>query len=242
MSRSKGKKKINDPARQDREALLAAWGADVDPDLLDVALTHRSWSFEHGGIPTNERLEFLGDSVLSIVVTERLYRDNPDEQESALVPIRAATVSEPSLATIARDIKLNEFVLLGNGELVTGGRDKDSILADAVEALIAATYLSVGMEETRKVIEAHTAPLITRAWKLGPGLDWKTSLQTLAYERSLGEVRYEIESFGPDHAKRFVATAIIAGEPVGVGEGTSRQKAEIAAAEKSHDLLTEHRA
>ena len=242
MSRSKGRKKINDTARTDREALVAAWGADVDADLLDLALTHRSWSFEHGGIPTNERLEFLGDSVLSIIVTDRLYRDNPDRPESDLVPIRAATVSEPALATIARDIRLHEFVLLGNGELVTGGRDKDSILADAVEALIAATYLSTGMARTREVVEAHTAPLVAKAWKLGPGLDWKTSVQGLAHERGMGDVTYVVDSSGPDHAKRYVATATIDGRRYGTGEGTSRQKAEIAAAEATHDLLTDARA
>lgn len=239
MSRSKGLKKVNGPARTDREVLLQAWGAPVRADLLELALTHRSWAFENGGVPTNERLEFLGDSVLSIIVTDRIYHDFPDKSEADLVPIRAATVSEPPLAKIARSIGLGEFILLGNGELVTDGRNKDSILSDAVEALIAATYLTVGLEATRRVVEAHTADLITTALSLGPALDWKTAVQKIAHTNNLGTVSYTISASGPDHAKRYEAVLMIGDTAYGTGQGTSRAKAEIAAAEDAHPKLTE---
>lgn len=237
MSRSKGRRRVNPPARLDREALVAAWGVEVDPDLLERALTHRSWSFENGGVPTNERLELLGDSVLSIIVTDRIFHDYPDKSEADLVPIRAAAVSEAPLAEIAKTIGLDEFILLGNGELVTDGRSKPSILSDALEALIGATYLTVGLDKTRTVVERLTRPFIVEATKAGPALDWKTSIQMLANEGGLGDVTYEIEGTGPDHARRYTATAMIDGRAWGRGRGTSRAKAEMAAAEATYEGL-----
>lgn len=236
MSRSKGRRKVNKPARLDREVLEAAWGIDVDPDLLELALVHRSWSFENGGVPTNERLELLGDSILSLVVTEKLYRDFPEKSESELVPIRAAAVSEDPLAVIAKRIGLDEFVLLGNGELVTDGRNKASILSDTVEALIAATYLTHGMEPTRTIVERHTADLIAKA-RTAPGSDWKTAVQMVAQAEELGEVVYDIVASGPDHAKRYTATCRIGERTYGSGEATSRAKAELAAAEATYPML-----
>lgn len=241
MSRSKGRKRLDPPARTDREVLLQAWGADVDPDLLDLALTHRSWAFENGGVPTNERLEFLGDSVLSIVVTDRLYADYPDKAESDLVPLRAATVSEEPLAEIAKQIGLDEFVLLGNGELVTGGRSKASILSDTMEALIAATYLTSGLDTVRPIIEKFAAPFIEKA-AAGPRHDWKTEISILAAEKDLGEVTYDIASSGPDHAKRYVATLRTGELTWETGEGTSRAKSEMAAAQASHESMSAYRA
>lgn len=237
MSRSKGLKKVNRPARTDREVLLKAWGADIDPELLELALTHRSWAFENGGVPTNERLEFLGDSVLSIVVTDRIYHDYPDKSEADLVPIRAAAVSEKPLAEIAKRVGLDEFILLGNGELVTNGRNKPSILSDTVEAMIGATYLSAGLDAVRSVVERLTQPFIEEAIKAGPALDWKTSVQMVANDGKLGEVHYEIEGSGPDHARSYVATTIVDGRSWGSGTGTSRAKAEMAAAEASYPAL-----
>lgn len=236
MSRSKGKKKVNPPARMDREVLLEAWGIDVDPQLLELALIHRSWSFENGKVPTNERLELLGDSVLSLVVTEKLYRDFPEKSEAELVPLRAAAVSEEPLAIIAKRIHLDEFVLLGNGELVTDGRNKPSILSDTVEALIAATYLTHGMEPTRAIVEAHTEQLLASA-RAVPGSDWKTAVQMVAQSRDLGEVTYDIVASGPDHAKRYRATCRIGDSVYGSGEATSRAKAELAAAEASYPMI-----
>ncbi|AZQ76810.1 ribonuclease III [Flaviflexus ciconiae] len=238
MSRSKGRRKVNPPARTDREVLLASWGVDIEEALLEQALTHRSWSFENGNVPTNERLELLGDSVLSIIVTDRIYHDYPDMSEAELVPIRAAAVSETPLADIAKTIGLDGFILLGNGELVTDGRNKPSILSDTLEALIGATYLTVGLDKTRGVVEKLTAPYIIDATKAGPALDWKTSIQMVANEGKLGDVSYKIEGSGPDHARHYVATTMIGGKAWGEGEGTSRAKAEMAAAEASYEALT----
>lgn len=236
MSRSKGRKRVDSPARTDREALIASWGAPVDDELLELALTHRSWAFENGGVPTNERLEFLGDSVLSIIVTERIYRDFPDKAESELVPIRAAAVSEEPLAEIAKEIGLGQFILLGNGELVTGGRSKASILSDAMEALIAATFLTGGLESVRPIIEKFTAPFIAKA-TTGPRHDWKTEFSMLATELGFGDVTYEIIATGPDHAKRYEAIPHTGERTWVAGQGTSRAKAEMAAAEASHPVM-----
>src|SRR5690625_2499180 len=145
--------------------LLADLGVDLDPELLVLALTHRSFAHEAGGIPTNERLEFLGDSVLSIVVTEYLYREHPQKTEGDLAKIRAASVSQTALAAIARTLMLGEYVLLGKGELSAGGRDKDSILADTLEAVFGAIYLSHGLETSRKRSEERRVGReCTRGW------------------------------------------------------------------------------
>ena len=237
MSRSKGRRKVNPPARTDREVLLERWGVRVRPDLLDLSLTHRSWAFENGGVPTNERLELLGDAVLSIIVTDRIFHQYPDKSEADLVPIRAAAVSEAPLAEIAKQLGLDEFILLGNGELVTDGRNKPSILSDTLEALIGATYLSEGLDATRGVVERLTEPFIIDATNAGPALDWKTSIQMLANDGKMGAVSYEIVGSGPDHARRYEATVMIDGKAWGTGQGTSRAKAEMSAAEAAYEKL-----
>ena len=135
------------PPRTDTDALVEAWGTRIDVPLLQLALVHRSYANEAGGIANNERLEFLGDSVLSIVIAEKLYEQYPDVAESDLSRMRAATVSQQPLAAAARRIGLGDFVFLGKGESTHGGRDKDSILSDTFEALIGATYLTSGLEE-----------------------------------------------------------------------------------------------
>jgi len=225
------------PARQDVETLTAALGTAIDPELLVLALTHRSFAHEAGGIPTNERLEFLGDSVLGIIVTERLYRTHPDESEGDLARMRAATVSQKALASVARAIGLGGYILLGRGELVTGGREKDSILSDTVEALIGATYLCHGLEHTRAVVERLVGPLMAQAANLGAGLDWKTSLQELAAERGLGAPTYVVTGTGPDHARTFTATVVLDGEEHGRGVGSSKKVAEQNAAEETYARL-----
>ena len=226
--------RVASPARADVEALVYRWGPRIDPDLLDLSLTHRSFAHEHGGLPTNERLEFLGDSVLGIVVTEYLYRAHPDVPEGQLAKMRAATVSEPALAAVARDLGLGEFIKLGKGETLSGGRDKDSILADTVEALIGATYLTQGLEPTRTVVERLVARFLRSARTRGAGLDWKTSLQELTAAHSLGNPRYEVEGVGPDHERVFTAQAIVDGETLGEGTGTSKKLAEHEAAEAAY--------
>ncbi len=217
--------------------LTDALGADLDGELLVLALTHRSFAHEAGGIPTNERLEFLGDSVLGLVVTERLYRDNPGLSEGELAKMRAASVSQRSLAGIARGLGLGEYVLLGKGELATGGRDKDSILCDTLEAVLGAVYLSHGLEETRRVIEALIADTLARAGRLGAGLDWKTSVQELAARAGLGAPVYEVEGTGPDHDRRYTARLMFDGTCHGTGEGRSKKAAEQRAAEAAYEAL-----
>ena len=225
------------PARTDLEALVYRWGPAIDPELLDLALTHRSWAHENGGLPTNERLEFLGDSVLSIIVTEYLYRTHPEVPEGQLAKMRAATVSEPALAGAGRDLGLGEFIRLGKGEALSGGRDKDSILSDTVEALIGATYLTHGLEPTRAVVERLVARFLSDARIRGAGLDWKTSLQELSAAHGLGNPSYKVEGDGPDHDRVFHAHALVDGEVLGEGTGPSKKIAEHRAAEAAYATI-----
>ena len=156
----------------------------LDAEMLDRALTHRSFAYEHGGLPTNERLEFLGDSVLGVVVTDTLFRAHPDLSEGRLAKLRAAVVNARALAEVARTIDLGRHIKLGRGEESTGGRNKSSILSDTVEALIGAVYLSGGFEAAGDVVHLLFDPLMENAARLGAGLDWKTSLQELSAEHS----------------------------------------------------------
>ena len=165
--------------------------------MLDRALTHRSFAYENGGLPTNERLEFLGDSVLGVVVTDTLFRAHPDLSEGRLAKLRAAVVNARALAEVARTIDLGRHIKLGRGEESTGGRNKSSILSDTVEAVIGAVYLSGGFEAASEVVHLLFDPLMENAARLGAGLDWKTSLQELSAEHSLGVPEYVIEDDGP---------------------------------------------
>ncbi|WP_211345003.1 ribonuclease III [Rarobacter incanus] len=212
-------------------------GVTIDPELVVLALTHRSFAHEAGGIPTNERLEFLGDTVLGLVVTERLYRRFPDLPEGDLARMRAATVSQRALATVARSIGLGEYILLGRGEAASGGGDKDSILSDTVEALLGATYLCHGLDESRRVVLALVDPLIDQAAHLGAGLDWKTSLQEAVAERFGTAPHYCVEGIGPDHAREFTAVIRIDKEIYGTGVGSAKKHAEQAAAEAAYKEL-----
>ncbi|WP_152190906.1 ribonuclease III [Georgenia satyanarayanai] len=232
-----GRKVVAGPARDDVDVLLERLGVHIDPELLVLALTHRSFAHEAGGIPTNERLEFLGDTVLGLVVTERLYRANAETPEGDLARMRAATVSQRALAGVARELGLGDFILLGRGELVTGGREKDSILSDTVEALIGAAYLCNGLEPTRAMIERLVAGLLAQAATLGAGLDWKTSLQELVASRGLPAPTYEVVGTGPDHARSFTATVIVAEQPWGTGAGPAKKVAEQQAAEDAYTRL-----
>lgn len=210
----------------------------LDPELLERALTHRSYAYEHGGLPTNERLEFLGDSVLGVVVTETLYRSHPDLSEGRLAKLRAAVVNARALAGVGRDLGVGEYLKLGRGEEATGGRDKASILSDTVEALIGAVHLSGGFEVSGAVVHRLFDPLMEAAAALGAGLDWKTSLQELTAARSLGVPEYVITDEGPDHMKTFTARVRVAGVLYGHGLGRSKKEAEQAAAETAYQELT----
>ncbi len=219
------------------DQLLTKLGVHLDPELLVLALTHRSFAHEAGGLPTNERLEFLGDSVLGVVVTERLYREHPDNPEGDLAKMRAATVSQRALAGIARELDLGRFVLLGKGELATGGADKDSILSDTLEALFGAVYLTHGLETARVVVDRLVGPTLARAADLGAGLDWKTSLQELAAALGMGAPEYVVIGEGPDHARVFSAEVVVGGEVRGTGVGSAKKIAEQEAAESAYLAL-----
>ncbi|GAB86083.1 ribonuclease III [Gordonia rubripertincta] len=226
-----------------RAALLAALDTDIPEDLLTLALTHRSYAYEHGGLPTNERLEFLGDSVLGVVITERLYLHFPDRPEGELAKIRASVVNMHALADVARGLGdeggLGKYLYLGRGEEMTGGRDKDSILADGLESLFGAVFLSHGLETSQRIILRLFDERIEKAGQLGAGLDWKTSLQELSSERGYGPPQYQISSTGPDHNKEFTAIAMIAGENLGEGVGRTKKEAEQQAAAHAWKALTE---
>jgi ribonuclease-3 len=217
-------------------ALLEKLGVHLDSELLVLALTHRSFAHEAGGIPTNERLEFLGDTVLGLVVTEALYRRHPELSEGELAKMRAATVSQRSLAAIARRLELGRYVLLGKGETRTRGFDKDSILSDTVEALIGATYLSHGLETARELVLRLVDTTLDAAAGMGAGLDWKTSLQEAAALRGFGAPVYEVTFEGPEHARVFHAS-VTAGPVLGLGEGSAKKHAEQAAAEQAYRAL-----
>jgi ribonuclease-3 len=218
--------------------LRQALGVPVlEPELLERALTHRSFAYENGGLPNNERLEFLGDSVLGVIVTETLYRQHPELSEGRLAKLRAAVVNARALAEVARTIGLGEHVKLGRGEEITGGRAKASILSDTVEAVIGAVYLSGGFEVAGDVVHRLFDPLMTQAAGLGAGLDWKTSLQELSAEHSLGVPEYVIQDEGPDHAKTFTAQVRVGETLYGRGEGRSKKEAEQQAAETAYREL-----
>ncbi len=176
-------------------------------------------------------------TVLGLVVTEALYRRHPDLSEGELAKMRAATVSQRSLAAIARHLDLGAYLLLGKGELATGGRDKDSILSDTLEALFGAIYLTHGLETARVVVERLVGPTLAQAADLGAGLDWKTSLQELSASLGLGAPHYDVVGEGPDHARSFTAHAVVGGEVRGTGVGPAKKVAEQQAAEAAYRRL-----
>jgi ribonuclease-3 len=212
--------------------------APIDEPLLLRALTHRSYAYENGGLPNNERLEFLGDSVLGLVVTDTLYATHPDLPEGQLAKLRAAVVNMRALAEVARTIGLGDQVMLGRGEESTGGRDKASILADTMEAVIGTVYLSAGMEAAATFVHHLLDPLMAQSATLGAGLDWKTSLQELSAATSSGVPEYQVDEEGPDHEKTFHARAVVGDEVLGTGTGRSKKEAEQKAAEVAWRALT----
>ncbi len=220
-------------------ALEDRLGVRVSEPLLVRALTHRSYAYEHGGLPTNERLEFLGDSVLGLVVTDALYHRHPDLPEGQLAKLRAAVVNMRALAEVGRSLQLGQFLRLGRGEEGTGGRDKSSILADTLEALIGAVYLDRGLSEASDLVHRLFDPLIESSSHLGAGLDWKTSLQELTATIGLGVPEYVVTESGPDHEKTFEATARVAGSDYGTGGGRSKKEAEQQAAEAAWTFLSQ---
>jgi ribonuclease III len=208
-------------------------------DLRESALTHRSFAFERGLPVTNERLEFLGDAVLGLVVTDLVYRAFPDRSEGELAKLRAAMVNMTTLAEVARELGLGEALLLGKGEEQSGGRGKASILADALEAVLGAVYLDLGMKQAATLIERLFWPRVG-AYVRGEGdRDYKTILQELAAQ-DLGRLpEYRVAERGPDHEKEFTATVFIGGRELGRGVGRSKKEAEQRAARQAFDQLGE---
>ncbi|MFU0805285.1 MAG: ribonuclease III [Pseudoclavibacter caeni] len=214
----------------ERADLLARLGTSIDEPYLTRALTHRSYAFEHGGLPTNERLEFLGDSVLGLVATDLLFHEFPDLSEGELSRRRAAIVSTNALSFIADQREIGGFLLLGHGEELTGGHHKASLLADMVESLIGACYLTGGLEAARPFVLNLLSPLITRVDTLAARMDPKTTLQEAVADRGLDAPVYEVTSTGPDHDRHWSATVTCGGRVHARGEGTSKKQAEMAAA------------
>lgn len=209
-----------------------------DLELLDRALTHRSWAFEQGGMPTNERMEFLGDAVLGLAITDEIFSAHPEEQEGRLAKLRAAAVRSDTLAEVARGIGLGAFIKLGRGETASGGADKDSILGDVLEAVLGAVYLDQGFATAYDLIQRLFADTLGELAESDTALDYKTSLQELSAAMFESLPRYEIRDTGPDHAKIFKAAVHIDGRLLGQGEGRSKKQAEQRAAREAHRALT----
>jgi ribonuclease III len=210
-----------------------------DPGLLHQALSHRSWCAEAGGMPSNERLEFLGDAVLGLVVAEHCYRAYPELPEGSLAKVRAAVVNTNVLAEVAGELELGRAVRLGRGEDSSGGRRKASILANSVEAVIGAVYLDQGWDAAASLVLRLLGRRIADA-AAGPGAeDFKTRLQELVIRRAGELPRYEVDGAGPDHARRYTASVFVAGSAAGRGEGRSKKDAEQAAAREAWQTLAE---
>ena len=223
-----------------RQNLLDALGVELPEDLLTLALTHRSYAYEHGGLPTNERLEFLGDAVLGLTITDELFHRHPDRSEGDLAKLRASVVNTHALADVGRQLTdegLGAHLLLGRGEVNTGGADKSSILADGMESLLGAVYLHHGIGVARDVILRLFGNLLDTAPTLGAGLDWKTSLQELTAARNLGSPSYVVTSTGPDHDKEFTAVVFVMDTEYGTGIGRSKKEAEQKAAAAAWNAL-----
>ena len=206
-----------------------------DPDRLSAALTHSSYANEHR-CPSNERLEFLGDSVLGMVVAAHLYRTFPELPEGRMTRMRSELVCEQSLWEAARQLGLGDYIRLGKGEDQTGGRRRPSILADCVEAIIAAIYLDGGLECAREFI--HTVILSKLTNSVTPVSDYKTELQELVQQTPGNTVSYELTGeSGPDHDKRFAFVVRLKDETLGSGEGRTKKEAEQMAARAALERL-----
>ncbi len=206
--------------------------------MLIQALSHRSWCAENPDQLSNERLEFLGDSVLGLVVTEYLYSHRADLSEGEMTKIRAYVVSSQALSSIARELGLGESVLLGKGERVSGGAQKQSILADSIEAIFGALYLDAGWAVVKEsILGLLQRDLLTEMERIPGSQDFKTRLQEQTIALGLGRPVYTCSEFGPDHAKSFTVTVKIGDEDMGTGEGRSKKQAEQLAAQIAQKKL-----
>jgi ribonuclease-3 len=211
------------------EVLIERLGVSVNQDLLAQALTHRSFSYENGNQPDNERLEFLGDSVLGFVVTAELYRRFGEFHEGELSTLKNSVVSAKALADVAQQIDLGSFLRLGKGEEKTGGREKGNLLADAFEAVLGAIYIERGLAEATAFVERFIFPLLDNHSQLLLNSEPKTKLQELAQARGFAAPVYQTTHIGPDHDRVFAAQVSV-GEHTAHGEARSRKGAESEAA------------
>ncbi|MFC0265938.1 ribonuclease III [Alloscardovia macacae] len=231
-------------------ALFEKLGSELTPEHLVEALTHRSFTHEHSGAPSYERLEFLGDAVLELVVTETLYANHPHFSEGQMAKIRAKAVSEECLAPIARDyLHVGPMILLGHGEYDDGGNNKDSILCDIFESLVGAVFIEHGIEAARATVHRLIDETLEKVTHEGPALDWKTSLAKIAHELGINELTYRMEVGGPDYAQVFTAYAqlepnaasealgVDATQPLGSGQSSTKRKAQLLAAEVAWNTL-----
>ena len=208
-----------------------------DRDRLDAALAHRSWCAENDGIASNERLEFLGDSVLGLVVTDHIYKTYTELPEGELAKVRSSVVNAQALADAALELDLGDAVRLGKGEDASGGREKPSILSDALEAVIGAIYLDGGWSAAQDFVLTLLGPIIEEAAAGPGGQDYKTRLQELAAQHYPDLPRYVVTDSGPDHAKTFNAHVFIGSDEQGEGVGRSKKQAEQAAARAAWENL-----
>ena len=210
--------------------LIQRLGISIEAELLELALTHSSYAYENGKIPNNERLEFLGDSVLGFVVTGHVYSENPEMDEGSLSRLRSATVSAKTLAIAANQIGLGEFIRLGKGELSTGGPNKTNILADTFEAIIGAAYLSGGLEPAKAIIDSLVLPLLSSEDELLETSEPRTVLSELLKSLGKSDASFEVTHEGPDHDRTFFAEVIVDGAAIAKGSGRTRKAAEAQSA------------
>jgi ribonuclease III len=221
------------------DELAGRLGVDIDdPEVLAPALVHRSWCAENPGHESNERLEFLGDAVLGLIITDHAFHAYTTLSEGELTDVRKAVVNAVTLAEVADELNLGDHLLLGKGEEQSGGREKPSILADALEAVLGAVYVSAGTEEAHDLVLRLLGARVAEAHAGGPGgQDYKSRLQELAARQFDEAPRYETLAEGPDHARRFHVTVAVAGVPRGTGDGWSKKQAEQVAARDAYATL-----
>ena len=221
------------------DALSEKLGVEINRELLKLALTHRSYSYEHGNIPNNERLEFLGDSVLGFVVTSHIYETLTNLPEGEMTKVKNAVVSARALAVVAAELSLGEYLLLGKGELATDGRNKPNLLADAFEAILGAAYMSNGFDAARALVEKFVFPLLDNPDEIRANSDPKTTLQERIQALGRGTPNYKTLFEGPDHNRDYFSTLYVNGEEISHGEGRTKKNAETAAAVKALEILVD---
>jgi len=212
-----------------RDRLLAKLGAQISSEWLDLALTHSSFAYENN-TPDNERLEFLGDSILGYIVAEYVFSNHSDLNEGEMTKLKNAVVSAQALATAANRIGLGEHLRLGKGEEQTKGREKINLLADAFEAILGAAFLTSGLEAAKTIVDNHVIPLLSDPDAIREAADPKTSLLERLAKLKLEPARYEITAEGPDHERSYLAMCLSGARVLSQGTGTTKRGAETAAA------------